>query len=123
MCFLAKSSILPSKYPRFLNFPIPKYPISNNLVQSCGFRSLGHRLAHFPRQIPRLDEKISRDKATKNRSDSYTMQPIIFTPRLKLTLIIAAERDSPEFRWIHKLRSDEKAMFWTLVFAYPLWTP
>ncbi|KAF2838720.1 hypothetical protein M501DRAFT_1004531 [Patellaria atrata CBS 101060] len=42
------------------------------------------------------------------------MDPVIFTPRLKLTLITSAERGSKELEWLHELRSDEKAMFWSI---------
>ncbi|KIX06750.1 uncharacterized protein Z518_04726 [Rhinocladiella mackenziei CBS 650.93] len=42
------------------------------------------------------------------------MDPIIFTPRLKLTLVTKAERGSPEFKWLHELRSNEKAMWWSI---------
>jgi hypothetical protein len=40
------------------------------------------------------------------------MEPIISTPRLKLTLITTAERESPELEWLHEIRSDEKATWW-----------
>ncbi len=40
------------------------------------------------------------------------MDPIIFTPRLKLTLIKKAERGSPELEWLHEVRSNEKATWW-----------
>ncbi|MCJ1437604.1 hypothetical protein MMC27_006991 [Xylographa pallens] len=42
------------------------------------------------------------------------MEPVIFTPRLKLTLVTKAERGSPELEWIHELRSDEKASWWSI---------
>ncbi|KAL8709771.1 MAG: hypothetical protein Q9220_005557 [cf. Caloplaca sp. 1 TL-2023] len=42
------------------------------------------------------------------------MDEIIFTSRLKLTLLTKAERGSPEFEWIHKLRSDEQASWWSI---------
>ncbi|KAJ7603964.1 GNAT domain-containing protein [Mycena polygramma] len=42
------------------------------------------------------------------------MDPVIFTPRLKLTLITKAERGSSEFEWLHELRSDEKVTAWSL---------
>ncbi|KAF1952575.1 hypothetical protein CC80DRAFT_479403 [Byssothecium circinans] len=37
------------------------------------------------------------------------MDPVIYTPRLKLTLVETAERGSQEFAWLHKLRSDKDA--------------
>lgn len=40
------------------------------------------------------------------------MDALILTPRLKLTLLTRAERDSDEFTWLHALYSDEKAAFW-----------
>lgn len=40
------------------------------------------------------------------------MEPIILTPRLKLTLITTAERGSQDLNWYHELRTDEKATFW-----------
>ncbi|KAF2826890.1 hypothetical protein CC86DRAFT_322657, partial [Ophiobolus disseminans] len=42
------------------------------------------------------------------------MEPIITTPRLQLTLVTAAERGSPEFEWIHELRSNEQSSWWSL---------
>ncbi|KAJ9499634.1 hypothetical protein LTR99_000264 [Exophiala xenobiotica] len=42
------------------------------------------------------------------------MDPIIFTPRLKLTLITKAERNSPELEWLHELRSNEQATWWSI---------
>ncbi|MCJ1385568.1 hypothetical protein MMC17_008691 [Xylographa soralifera] len=41
------------------------------------------------------------------------MDPIIFTSRLKLTLVTKADRGSPELEWIHEVRSDEKATWWS----------
>ena len=40
------------------------------------------------------------------------MNETLNTPRLKLTLVTKAVRDSEEFKWIHELRSDEKATWW-----------
>ncbi|KAH8711899.1 GNAT family acetyltransferase-like protein [Phaeosphaeriaceae sp. PMI808] len=42
------------------------------------------------------------------------MQSDLFTPRLKLTLITTAERGSQELEWLHALRSDEKATWWSI---------
>ncbi|KAI4650480.1 hypothetical protein J4E93_002836 [Alternaria ventricosa] len=42
------------------------------------------------------------------------MDHTIFTPQLKLTRLMAAERGSQEFEWLHQLRSDEKAAFWSI---------
>ncbi|KAF2153186.1 hypothetical protein K461DRAFT_240577 [Myriangium duriaei CBS 260.36] len=42
------------------------------------------------------------------------MDPIVFTPRLKLTLVTQAERGSPELEWLHRLRSDEKVTTWSI---------
>ncbi|KAJ6482196.1 GNAT domain-containing protein [Mycena vitilis] len=42
------------------------------------------------------------------------MDPVIFTPRLKLTVVTKAERGSSEFEWFHELRSDEKVTAWSL---------
>ncbi|KAG9193226.1 hypothetical protein G6011_03261 [Alternaria panax] len=42
------------------------------------------------------------------------MDRTIFTPQLKLTLITKIERGSHEFGWLHELRSDEKATFWSM---------
>lgn len=52
---------------------------------------------------------LESDEA-QQRSD--LMDPIIFTPRLKLTLVTKAERGSPELEWIHELRSNEKTTWW-----------
>jgi RimJ/RimL family protein N-acetyltransferase len=40
------------------------------------------------------------------------MDPIIFTPRLKLSLITTVDTGSPELEWLHEIRTDEEAMFW-----------
>ncbi|KAF1937822.1 hypothetical protein EJ02DRAFT_514951 [Clathrospora elynae] len=42
------------------------------------------------------------------------MDPIVFTPRMKLTLMTKAERESPELRWLHELRSEEKVTWWSI---------
>ncbi|MCJ1390496.1 hypothetical protein MMC18_003356 [Xylographa bjoerkii] len=42
------------------------------------------------------------------------MDPIIFTPRLKLTLLTKAERGSPELEWLHELRSNKKSTWWSI---------
>ncbi|KAF2493091.1 hypothetical protein BU16DRAFT_529313 [Lophium mytilinum] len=42
------------------------------------------------------------------------MDPIVFTPRLKLTLVTKTERGSLELEWMHDLRSDEKASAWSI---------
>ncbi|KAF2803403.1 uncharacterized protein BDZ99DRAFT_468352 [Mytilinidion resinicola] len=42
------------------------------------------------------------------------MDPVVFTPRLKLTLVTKIERGSPELEWMHELRSDEKASSWSI---------
>ncbi|CAO1606168.1 hypothetical protein XANCAGTX0491_009669 [Xanthoria calcicola] len=42
------------------------------------------------------------------------MDPIIITPRLKLTLITSAERGTKELEWLHELRSNEKATWWSI---------
>ncbi|KAL8669881.1 MAG: hypothetical protein Q9168_005554 [Polycauliona sp. 1 TL-2023] len=42
------------------------------------------------------------------------MDPVISTPRLRLTLITKAERGSQELAWLHELRSDEKATWWSI---------
>lgn len=49
------------------------------------------------------------------------MDPIISTPRLKLSLVTKAERGSPEFEWLHALHSDEKATWWryAVLFVIP----
>jgi hypothetical protein len=40
------------------------------------------------------------------------MDPVLTTPRLKLTLLTHAEKGSEEFSWLHQLRSDKQAQFW-----------
>lgn len=40
------------------------------------------------------------------------MDPILHTPRLKLTLITHAERGSEELNWLHELRSNKQATAW-----------
>ncbi|MCJ1242087.1 hypothetical protein MMC14_010094 [Varicellaria rhodocarpa] len=42
------------------------------------------------------------------------MDQIIFTPRLKLTLVTEAERGRPELEWLHELRSNEEATSWSI---------
>ncbi|EUC46165.1 hypothetical protein COCMIDRAFT_4673 [Bipolaris oryzae ATCC 44560] len=42
------------------------------------------------------------------------MEQTLFTPQLKLTLITTAERGSQELEWLHELRSDEKATWWSI---------
>ncbi|KAG9187945.1 hypothetical protein G6011_01868 [Alternaria panax] len=42
------------------------------------------------------------------------MDPIIQTPRLKLTLLTTAPRSSQEFAWIHTLRSNTQSTWWSL---------
>ncbi|KAL8885395.1 MAG: hypothetical protein Q9192_006650 [Flavoplaca navasiana] len=42
------------------------------------------------------------------------MDTTIITPRLKLTLITAAEKGSQEFEWLHDLRSNVKATWWSI---------
>ncbi|OSS54857.1 hypothetical protein B5807_01791 [Epicoccum nigrum] len=42
------------------------------------------------------------------------MDPVLTTPRLKLTLLTHAEKGSEEFSWLHQLRSDKQAQFWSL---------
>ncbi|TKA41679.1 hypothetical protein B0A49_13780, partial [Cryomyces minteri] len=53
-------------------------------------------------------------KSDEAQQRSDPMDPIIFTPRLKLTLVTKAERGSPELEWIHELRSNEKATWWSI---------
>jgi hypothetical protein len=43
------------------------------------------------------------------------MDPTIPTPRLTLTLLTAAPRGSPEFDWIHELRSNEQSSWWKYI--------
>lgn len=40
------------------------------------------------------------------------MDPVFYTPRLKVTLVTAAERGSAELEWMHEIRSDRQATFW-----------
>ncbi|EOA84135.1 hypothetical protein ACJQWK_00776 [Exserohilum turcicum] len=42
------------------------------------------------------------------------MKETFFTPHLKLTLITTAERGSQELEWLHEVRSDEKATWWSI---------
>ncbi|KAL8928731.1 MAG: hypothetical protein Q9208_001509 [Pyrenodesmia sp. 3 TL-2023] len=42
------------------------------------------------------------------------MDPTISTPRLKLVLLTQAKTGSPEFEWLHELRTDEKATWWSI---------
>lgn len=42
------------------------------------------------------------------------MEPILITPRLKLTLITRAERGSEELNWLHELRSDKQTTLWSI---------
>ncbi|KAH7396132.1 GNAT family acetyltransferase-like protein [Pyrenochaeta sp. MPI-SDFR-AT-0127] len=43
------------------------------------------------------------------------MDPLLFTPRLKLTLVENAERGSPELTWLHEMRSNAQATFWSIL--------
>ncbi|KAF2715096.1 hypothetical protein K504DRAFT_486850 [Pleomassaria siparia CBS 279.74] len=43
------------------------------------------------------------------------MEPVLFTPRLKFTLITKAPIGSKEFEWMHELRTDEKVTWWSIV--------
>ena len=49
---------------------------------------------------------------SRHFQSSYSMEPVIRTQRLKLTLITRAERGSQEFKWLHTLYSDEMSSFW-----------
>ena len=51
-------------------------------------------------------------RAHNNDNDFDDMDPIIFTPRLKLQLITKAEKGSQELEWLHELRSDPQSMWW-----------
>lgn len=42
------------------------------------------------------------------------MEPVLLTPRLKLTLITRAERGSEELTWLHELRSDKQSTHWSI---------
>ncbi|KAF2092542.1 hypothetical protein NA57DRAFT_50152 [Rhizodiscina lignyota] len=42
------------------------------------------------------------------------MDPVIFTPRLKLIFLAKAERGSPEFEWLNELHSNEKSTWWSI---------
>ncbi|KAL8860176.1 MAG: hypothetical protein Q9178_003440 [Gyalolechia marmorata] len=42
------------------------------------------------------------------------MEPVIFTPRLKLTLVTQMERGNPELEWLHELRSNKEATWWSI---------
>ena len=57
-------------------------------------------------------ESANHLKSDEAQQQSDPMDPIIFTPRLKLTLVTKAERGSPEFEWLHELHTNEKAMWW-----------
>lgn len=45
---------------------------------------------------------------------SNNMEPVLTTPRLKLTLITHAERGSEELTWLHELRSDKQSTLWSI---------
>lgn len=42
------------------------------------------------------------------------MEPVLNTPRLKLTLLTHAERGSEELKWLHELRSDKQTTLWSI---------
>ncbi|EXJ86224.1 hypothetical protein A1O1_06594 [Capronia coronata CBS 617.96] len=42
------------------------------------------------------------------------MDSVVFTPRLKLTRVTTVERGGAELEWIHELRSNEKATWWSI---------
>jgi hypothetical protein len=54
------------------------------------------------------------------------MDPILTTPRLKLTLLNHAAKGSEEFAWLHELRSDKQAQHWRYaitISCFHLYTP
>lgn len=53
------------------------------------------------------------DKAYQDIS----MEKILWTPRLKLTLFETLEDGSKDLEWAHEIQTDEKAMSWRLVFS------
>ncbi|KAL9123380.1 MAG: hypothetical protein Q9187_000062 [Circinaria calcarea] len=53
-------------------------------------------------------------KSGEAQQRSDPMDPVVFTPRLKLILVTKAERGSPEFEWFHELLSNEKATWWSI---------
>ncbi|KAF3006013.1 hypothetical protein E8E13_010586 [Curvularia kusanoi] len=42
------------------------------------------------------------------------MDPVLTTPRLKLTLLTHAERGSKELEWLHELRSNKQSQAWSI---------
>ena len=64
----------------------------------------------FQKHAPVDSANHLKSDEAQQRSDP--MDPIIFTPRLKLTLVTKAERGSPELEWLHELHSNEKATWW-----------
>ncbi|KAF2642850.1 hypothetical protein P280DRAFT_395742 [Massarina eburnea CBS 473.64] len=42
------------------------------------------------------------------------MDQVIFTPRLKLTLVEKAEQGSEEFEWLHEIRCNKEATWWSI---------
>jgi hypothetical protein len=48
------------------------------------------------------------------------MEKVLWTPRLKLTLLETLEDDSKDLEWAHQMRTDEQATSWRSVFLSKL---
>jgi len=57
-------------------------------------------------------DSAARPKSDEAHQRSDPMDPIVLTPRLKMTLITKAERGSPESEWLHELHSNEQTTWW-----------
>lgn len=55
--------------------------------------------------------------SSANNLRAVAMDSIIFTPRLKLTLLTKAEMGSPQLDWLHELHSNEKSTWWRYVLS------
>jgi hypothetical protein len=79
--------------------------------------TLFHR--NRPANLPPSGDHLQRTQSFNKLSFKHfhpsqvlTMNEIITTPRLKLTLVTSAPLGSPEFNWIHELRSNEQSSWW-----------
>jgi hypothetical protein len=92
--------------------------VREKIILSCHFlkyhcSKLISSSIHDP-EIRNTHDELNSNTGTP-RTDptrSIAMEPIISTPRLKLTLVTTAERGSLESEWLHEIRSDEKATWW-----------
>jgi hypothetical protein len=61
-------------------------------------------------------QRLSQQRAVfvrhSRQDNNITMEKIILTPRLKLTLLESLEEASQDLEWVRAVRSDEQATQW-----------